>query len=229
MERKLSTKKYLIAFILTLVVFSGGILVGLFFENVRLSHSQQINLQEKTNLISLQLQQQYIGSGIADCKALNNILELNIVELGNKVETLSDYGKRSVLNDEDFKLQLRDYFLTELQFLFVSNEIDTKCTSDHIKVLFFYDENQNDIQGEILDYVKDLFGSRVLIFSFDPTFADEPMINVLLASYNIEKFPAVVVGSTVFQGPTSLKTLLREICSQLVGELPKECKVVASS
>lgn len=226
MERKLSVKKYVIAFVLTLIVFSGGISVGILFENVRLGHSKQINLQEKTNLISLQLQQQYIGSGIADCQALNSILERNIVELGNKVETISSYEKRSVLNYEDFKLQLRDYFLTELQFLFVSKEIDKKCKSDHVKVIFFYDENQNDVQGDILDYIKDLFGPSVLIFSFDSQFGDEPMINILITSYGIKQFPAVVVGDTVFQGPTSLKVLLKEICSQSLGELPKECRII---
>jgi hypothetical protein len=225
MERKVSKGKYLLAFLLTLLVFSGGIIMGVLFENVRLNDSRQINLEEKANLKSLQLQQGYIESGIAECEALNQILERNIANLDKKVYTIVDYEKRSVLNDKEFNLQLRDYFLTELQFLILSEQIDKNCESNHATVLFFYDEDKLDTQGRILDYLKSLFGPRVLIFSFDSGFTDEPMIDLLLTSYNIKRFPAIVVGDTVFQGSTSAKTLLKEICTNIPGDLPEECKV----
>lgn len=223
MERKVSTGKYLLAFLLTLVVFSGGIGIGIFFETVRLNDSKQINLEEKVNLKSLQLQQEYIKSGVAECAVLNQILERNIAELDEQVDIVLDYEKRSVLNDREFNLQLRDYFLTEIQFLVLSREIDKDCARDHVKVLFFYDEDKQDTQGRILDYLKVLFGPRVLIFSFDSGFTDEPIIKLLLASYNISKFPAVVVEDTVFQGPTTAKALLAEICKNMPGNLPEEC------
>ena len=91
MSRNLSKKKYLIAFILTLIIFSGGIMIGILFEDVRLNNSNDINLQEKVNLRSLQLQQNYIGSGIAECNALNGLLEENIKELGKKVQIISGF------------------------------------------------------------------------------------------------------------------------------------------
>jgi hypothetical protein len=224
MSRKLSGKKYLLAFILTLLIFSGGIIVGILFENVRLNDSNQINLQEKVNLRSLQLQQSYIESGIAECNALNDILEANIAELSKKVQIISGYEKKSVLNDHEFNLQLRDYFLTEIQFLLISQEIDNKCKRDNIRVIFFYDENKFDTQGQILDYLKDLFGRRLLIFSFDSQFKDEPMINLLLTSYKIKQFPAVVVEDKILQGHTSVDILMKEICSRMEGKLPKECE-----
>ena len=127
MSRTLSKKKYFLAFILTLIIFSGGILTGILFEDVRLNDSNEINLLEKVNLRSLQLQQNYIESGIAECNALNHILEANIKELGKKVQVISGYEKKSVLNEKEFNLQLRDYFLTEIQFLLISQEIDQKC------------------------------------------------------------------------------------------------------
>lgn len=223
MERKVSTAKYALAFILTLLVFSGGIAAGIFFEIIRLNHSRDLNLLEKVNLKSLQLQQEYVGSGIAECRALNQILERNIAELDLKVDLILDYEKKSFLNEREFKLQLRDYFLTEIQFLILSQEIDKSCRRDHVKVLFFYDENKQDTQGRILDYLKLLFGPRVLIFSFDSGFEEEPMIKLLLTSYQITTFPAVVVEDQVFQGLTSAKTLMAEICRQMPEDLPVEC------
>ena len=226
MSRNLSKKKYLIAFILTFVIFSLGIGIGLKFEDVRLNDSNKINLLEKVNLRSLQLQQNYIESGIAECTALNHILEANIKELGKKVQVISGYEKKSVLNEKEFNLQLRDYFLTEIQFLLISQEIDQKCDRDNVRLVFFYNENQFDTQGQILDYLKDIFGRRLLIFSFDSTFVDEPMIKLLLTSYDIKKFPAVVVEDNVFEEHTSVEKLMEEICSQMPGELPGECKKV---
>ena len=223
MERTISTGRYLLAFLLTLLIFSGGIIIGIFFETARLNDSRQINLEEKVNLKSLQLQQEYVNSGVAECRGLNQILERNIAELSRQVNTIQNYEKRALLNDQKFNLQLRDYFLTEIQFLLLSGEIDQECAREHVKVLFFYDEDKQDTQGTILDYLKTIFGPRVLIFSFDSGFTDEPMIKLLLASYNINRFPAVVVENTVFQGSTSAKTLLAEICKNMPGDLPGEC------
>ncbi len=223
MERRISLGKYLLAFVLTLLVFSGGIVIGIFFENARLNDSRQINLDEKVNLKSLQLQQEYVKSGIAECRSMNQILERTIAELDRKVDTIVDYEKRSVLKDKEFNLQLRDYFLTEIQFLLLSREIDRDCQRDHATVLFFYNEDKQDVQGRILDYLKSLLGSKVLIFSFDSQFTDEPMIKLLLTSYKINVYPAVVVEDKVFQGLTSTKVLLKEICAAMPAEKPAEC------
>src|SRR3989344_3880099 len=199
-ERITSTKKYLIAFVLTLLVFSGGIVVGIGIENARLSSAKQITLEEKVTLRSLQLQQNYIDSGITDCKTLNTILENNINELGKKVAIIIDYEKKAVFNEEEFQLQLQDYFLTEIQFYLLAKDIDKKCTQDNIKILYFYDENRDETQGDILVYLKKKFDNKVLIFSLDSGFMQEPMIKTLLTNYKINQFPALVIEDKVFEG-----------------------------
>lgn len=227
MERKVSTRKYILAFILTIIIFAGGVVLGIKLEGARLNDAQQITLQEKTNLLSLQLQQKYIESGRTECTALNQILEANINELGKKMATIIEYEKKSILNEQEFRVQLRDYFLTEIQFLLISEEINHKCKTDNIKIIYFYDENEFDTQGKILDYLKDVFKNEILVFSFDSGFQEEPMISVLLNSYGIKKFPAVVIESTVFQGHTDVETLKQSICwqfKQRQGIVPEQCK-----
>lgn len=226
MKRKLSLRNYVLALVLTIIIFSGGILLGIFIDRLRLNDAVQTTLNEKVNLRSLQLQQNYLDSGQADCKALNRVLEANINELAKKMAVVIDYEKRSVFNEAEFKLQLQDYFLTEIQFLLVSQEIDKKCTKDNIKILYFYDDNPFDTQGDILDYLKKVFGSRVLVFSLDSTFTQEPMINILLTSYNIKQFPAVIVDSQIFQGHTSVEALMDALCKEFLkidGKMPAEC------
>lgn len=226
LERKVSTKKYFMAFILTIVVFSAGVVLGIFLESARLNDAKQITLDEKVNLRSLQLQQNYIESGIADCNAFNQILEANINELTRKMEIVTEYEKNAIFNQEEFDLQLRDYFLTEVQFLLISQEIDKKCDKDNLKIIYFYDEDKFNTQGDVLDYVRKLFNGKVLVFSFNSAFDKEPMIRTLLTAYNITQFPSVIVDDKVFQGHTSVEVLLETVCHDFASwgkEVPVEC------
>ena len=232
MERTVSGKKYLIAFILTVVIFTGGIFIGILFEDLRLRDSQNDILSEKVVLQSLQLQQKYIDSGAADCATMNKILETNIDDLNKKMKEVIEYEKNSFVNTDEFNLQLQDYFLTEIQFLILSEEIDKKCSKDNVKVIYFYDENAFDTQGSILDYLRKVFGSKVLVFSLNSDFSQEPMINILLSSYNITEFPSVVVEDTVFQGHSSVEVLLYQVCtefSELGDTIPPQCEKVEST
>lgn len=226
LERKTSVKKYLIAFFLTLLVFSGGIVVGVGIERLRLESAKQITLEEKVSLRSLQLQQNYIDSGITDCKTLNTILENNINELGKKVSIIIDYKKKAVFNQEEFKLQLQDYFLTEIQFYFLAKEIEKKCPQDSIKILYFYDENRDETQGDILLYLKKKFENKVQIFSLDSQFTQEPMIKTLLTYYKIDEYPALVVEEKVFEGHQSADQLMEHLCTEFMkmdAAVPDEC------
>ena len=226
LERKTSIKKYFLAFTLTLLVFSGGVVAGLFIENLRLSSAKQIALTEKVTLRSLQLQHNYIASGLTDCKTLHTILENNINELGKKVAIIIDYEKKAVFNEEEFQLQLQDYFLTEIQFYLLAKDIDKKCQQDNIKILYFYDENRDETQGDILVYLKKKFDNKVLIFSLDSGFMQEPMIKTLLTNYNITQFPALVIEEKVFEGHQSADQLMEHLCTgflKMETSVPKEC------
>ena len=226
LERKTSIKKYFLAFILTLLVFSGGIMVGLGIENLRLNSAKQITLSEKVTLRSLQLQQNYISSGITDCKTLNTILENNINELEKKVALIIDYQKKALFNEEEFKLQLQDYFLTEIQFYLLAQEIEKKCPQNNIKVLYFYDENKDETQGDILVYLKKKFDNKLLIFSLDSGFTQEPMIKTLLTYYNITEYPALVVEDKVVEGHQTAEQLMQYICAdfqKMNSTVPEEC------
>ena len=226
LERKTSIKKYILAFILTLLVFSGGIVAGLFIENLRLSSAKQITLREKVTLRSLQLQHSYIASGLTDCKTLHTILENNINELGKKVAVIIDYEKKALFNEEEFKLQLQDYFLTEIQFYLLAKDIDKKCSQDNVKILYFYDEKKDETQGDILIYLKKKFDNKVLIFSLDSGFTEEPMIRTLLTNYNITQFPALVIEEKVFEGHQSADQLMKHLCTEFLkmdSSTPQEC------
>ncbi|MDP3919049.1 MAG: hypothetical protein Q8Q35_04075 [Nanoarchaeota archaeon] len=215
MNRQITYKIYVFAFIVTSLIFVLGFTIGLAVEKERLQNFDIINTEQEVDLRSLQLQEAYIELGNANCDALNHILEGNIAEVADSMDKILEFNKKSVFDEKLFNLQLRDYFLTEIQFLIAANEIKTKCESDAVIIIYFYDEDQQDVQGEVLNYMKDKMGSKILVFSFDSNFKDEPMIEVMLKTYNVTEFPTVVANDKIYSGGVGSEELREFICQEL--------------
>jgi len=216
MSRKVTVKIYIFAFIVTVLIFSLGLTIGLVVEKERLQAFDKINMEQEVDLKSLQIQEAYIELGDTNCEALNEILESNIDDVSESMHRILEFNKRSVVDSELFELQLRDYFLTEIQFLLMANQIKERCGSDAVTVLYFYDDDELDLQGEILNYLKDRLGSKMLVFSFDSNYREEePMIDIMLKTYNITEFPTVVANDKVYHGGVESEQLRGYICEQL--------------
>jgi hypothetical protein len=93
-----------------------------------------------------------------------------------------------------------------------------------VTVLYFYSRKCPDCenQGFVLDYLKKLFGDRLLIFALDREFSEEPMISIIADSYKVSSSPTIVVGDEVFDGFQSKDKLLALICGSFK-EKPSDC------
>jgi len=224
MKRKVSLKKYLSALIITILIFSLGSIFGIYLEGERFSYSEAINLEQKIELSSLQMQQLFISTLNPDlkCDGLTKLFESSLSHLDNSMNNMIDFQKKASFDQEKFNLNLREYYLTEIRYLLLSKQIKEKCPSESVEIIYFYSDNKLNVQGFILDSIKKEFGRNVLIFSFNSDFKQEPMIEVLLTSYNVSQFPAVIIGKTKFEGDTVKSELINEICNHLTNH-PK-CK-----
>ena len=59
MERKISKEKYILAALLTLLIFSLGLTLGILLDSVRLQKSEKLSKQQEVDYGSLQLQYLY--------------------------------------------------------------------------------------------------------------------------------------------------------------------------
>ncbi|HLD39866.1 MAG TPA: hypothetical protein VJB13_01880, partial [Candidatus Nanoarchaeia archaeon] len=83
-----------------------------------------------------------------------------------------------------------------------------------------------ETQGDILIYLKKKFDNKLLIFSLDSGFTQEPMIKTLLTYYNITEYPALVMENQVLEGHQSAEQLMQYICAdfqQMNSTVPDEC------
>ncbi|MFH0752501.1 MAG: hypothetical protein V1914_02780 [archaeon] len=200
-----------------MVVFVAGLSIGLVIEKARLISSEQNNLEQKLELSSLQVQQLFLDThSINDCDSIQNVIESNMDGLDQSMKRLIKYKKSAMINGGDFDLNLRNYFITELQYLLISEKIEKLCDTTTVNILYFYSRlEESDVQGYVLDFIKKKFGSQVRIFSFNAEFKQEPMIGLLIETYDLKQFPALIIDTKTFEGYTSEEEIAKEICDNI--------------
>ena len=200
-ERKTSTKTYFFAFLLSSFIFLIGLLVGHTLTLDRTSHLEDIAYKQKLDYESLQLQSLYLdlSSSNVSCSIFNNILEKSLNDVGNAQAKVDFYMKES--SEKSYTELKRDYIISQMRYWLLNKKIKESCPAKHVSVLYFYSNEECDDcgpQGTILSYLKEKLKDRLLIFSLDADFVDEPMINILKETYNITETPSIVIEEEVF-------------------------------
>jgi len=216
-DRKISKGKFGIALLITLVIFTIGVLIGLLIEEKRLDYVQSISNKQNIEYNSLQTQYLYV-SLLADeknCPTIINIFNKNLDELGRAQKRFEEYNVESSITRADFNNALREYLLAEIRYWLLAKKTKELCSVDTDTILYFYIGKEScvdcDSQGYVLDYLKSVYKDNLLIFSFNMENTNEPMVFVLKDTYNITKYPALVVNDMKFEGLTSQEDIIKEL------------------
>ena len=207
------TKKLIaVSAITATIIFLTGLFLGYTLDSLRGNEVLDNIKQNELDTESLILEQQFLDElGGDKCEIISNrVLELQ--------PTLTTIGRQlGKWHDADFKQQdfdylKRKYFITEIRFLMLLENLQKSCNSDYNTILFFYQINDDAStrQGYVLD---DLVNQQqnLIVLSIDKNYAEEPLVDILKAKYNINEAPSIVVdGRTVsgFVGEKELKVLL---------------------
>jgi hypothetical protein len=224
-ERRSASKgRYMAAAIITAVIFLLGMFVGFTVEGKRINMMQDMYVEQRVNFASSQMQYNYIqSSGELNCPAVYTVFYNNLKDLDIARVRLETFGQDSKLNTASFELLKREYTLEELRYWMLAEQAQKGCNQDIVRVLYFYSTDKEcpscSEQGFVLDYLKKLFGDKLLIFALDSNL-DEPMINVLMRQYNVTSFPGIVIENTMSSnGFVDKNTLLAVVCGSYNGTL----------
>jgi thiol-disulfide isomerase/thioredoxin len=221
---KVNKKRHLFALILTIAVFSIGILLGYSINEARVNYLQDVGKQQRLDFDSLRLQNLYVERLLEEenCEAISKTLERNINELEKTRARIESFIQDSG-NNEEYKFLKREYILEQLNYWLLARETKESCNDDIVLILYFYtgEEECEDCrtQGAILTNLKEEFKEKVLIFSMDATFYDEAMVSILRESFNVKYVPTIIVGKQKFEGFTKQAILSGEICSLIDDKL----------
>ncbi|MDD5086869.1 MAG: conjugal transfer protein TraF [Candidatus Nanoarchaeia archaeon] len=229
MVRELNKKRYLIAGIITAVIFLLGIMLGMVVEGQRVQYIDKVNRVEKLDYNSLQIQYAYIEqlSREENCEAVSKTFESSVKSLIETSERLESYEKNSNINKEEFKILKREYMLAQLNYWLLAQRTKNICDRDLVTILYFYSTDKEcprcGEQAFILTYLKQKFGGNLLIFSLDSTYTDEPMIEMLKQQYDIHEYPTLIIENRKVGGFSSKSEILSIICKEY-SEKTSECE-----
>ena len=218
-KRSLNKRLYIIVGIITFLIFSLGISLGVIMDFGRVRFLESNVYIQQDDYRSLQLQYLYISkleNNTKSCSILRIALEESIEDLSFSLDKVQQYEKESTFNSREFERIKRTYILDNLRYWMFSKSVKETCKDDIINILYFYSTKKCDVcpnQGTILTYFKKKLKDDLLVFPIDVDYlGEEKMIKILMTQYNITKLPTLVVDDILYSGIHSRNEMKKIIC-----------------
>lgn len=214
----ISKEVYFVAFLITTGVFLLGLLLGFVIEGKRVMMVQEKDQEQKIAFSSAQLQYQFLQQlqNEKNCPAMFTAFYDNLEDLEETRIRLEKYDRKATLDKKSFELLQREYLLAEVRYWLLASDIKKICDFDVVTALYFYSDEDScdtcDNQAFVLSYLKDLFGDKLLVFSFNAKIEHEPLIDLLKTAHNVTTYPSVVVDNITYHGFRDKDLLLQDVC-----------------
>lgn len=226
-KRRISKEKYILAAVLTILIFSLGLTLGAIIDNYRVKYIEDVSKLQEAEYKSLQFQYLYLTTLEQEgesCPVLSATLERTVNDLSSSLNKFLEYEKETRLNKDDYQLAARSYLLDNLRYWLFAQKSKEKCGLDIVSVLYFYSEDCSICpnQGIILSYYKKIFGEKILVFPINVDLENEPMINILTTNFNVTSYPTLIIEGKKYEGVIRKDPLGEIICDSLENET--ECE-----
>lgn len=208
LKRGLSLNIYIVALVVTVVIFCLGIYVGMVIdESAKANVDTELRTLEQDLYLS-RIMLLMEENTTAFCPIYSEKLEAVNAErqlIGDRLEYLETV--RGVY-DEEMKER---YFYLELENYLLMEKMKKDCGGDFVPVLFFYERGSEASlnQGDVLDQLRAAY-PEVKVFSFDGNM-DTAVVSVLKEKYLVSSYPAVVFDGTRLVGFQSLEQLEKKL------------------
>jgi hypothetical protein len=220
-KRKISSNKYIMAGIITLLIFMLGMSLTAVWDSKRVQWAENEKKLKDLDMQSLQFQYLFLSTLKQDrnetCAVLYTTLEQSVKELGQTLDALIKYQQDSDINAGEFNMLERNYILDNFRYWLFAKQVQDACDKDIVTVLYFYTKSrcgECQDQGTLLTHFKKIFKEKLLVFPIDSELkSDEISIALIEARYNITKYPSIVVRDKKYQGLVDKSQLENLICS----------------
>jgi len=203
---------------LTVLVFFAGILINYGLDFVRIDTIQSVIQAHEISRGAYFVEQEFVDSfGGNKCDIMQSRIG-NLKSEIHKVGTdLGSYSSFSFFKKKDFDYLKRKYFLLELQFFSLLQELNDECSSPYVPILFFYqiDDDKSESQGIILAEISKDYPESVAVISLDKDYKDEPLVQMLVEKYNVSSAPATIIDGQKYGSLLSINELKEIISSHL--------------
>jgi len=215
--RTISKDKYIIAGIITLLIFSLGLTLGIVLENHRYGIVEDINKQQDLKYSSLQLQYLYLSSfnNKNSCPLLQATLKGAIRDLSDSLGDVIAYEEEENPTSTKAIFIQRRYVLDNLRYWLLAAQSRQECDLAIVPIVYFYTDDCGSCpnQGTILSHFKGIFGDQLLVFPINLDLREqEPMVEVMMKQFNITHVPSLVIDDVKHEGVVKSDELEKAIC-----------------
>lgn len=200
MRAKIETKKYVLAFVITAMVFFGALLVSNRFSERRLNEVKAI--EDKISLDLLSSETQFALLKESSCKAIDHSTAFS-EELNSLTQKLS-YMEDNLGSENAQVLSLKKYYsLLQIKDSLLVKQVTEKCGTKPITIIYFY-SNKGDCdeckrEGYVLTKLREEY-PELRIYSFDYNL-DLSAVKTLRSIYGTKNtLPALVIWDENYYG-----------------------------
>lgn len=198
---------YIVAFIITALIFATALYASNYFNNQRLEDIRATQDTISTDILSLETQfdllQEHSCSDITE----NTTLPSELTSLGSQLSYMEAQGARS--QDEVTRLK-RLYSLLEIKDYLLMKQIAAKCNLKPVFILYFY-SNKGDCkdcerQGYVLTALAENY-PQLRIYSFDYNL-DVSALQTLISIDKVDdQLPALLINGKAYYGFQSVEDI----------------------
>ncbi len=207
MRPKIETKKYVLAFVITMIVFFGALAVSNRFSERRLAEIKDVESNISLNILSLETQFALLKE--FSCKAIDHSTAFS-EELNNLSQKLS-YMEENLGGANTEVTSLKKYYsiLQAKDYLLVQ-QLKAKCGVKLITVIYFYSNNSDCAdckkEGFVLERLREEY-PEIRVYSFDYNL-DISVVKTMKSIYGVKNtLPALIVGENIHYGFQSTEDL----------------------
>ncbi len=193
MRAKIETKKYVIAFVITAMVFFGALIISNRSSEKRLAEVKSI--ENKIALDILSSETQFALLKESSCKAIDHRTAFS-EELSNLARKLS-YMEESLGEDNVEVLGLKKYYsLLQVKDYILVKQVNEKCGIKPLTIIYFY-SNKGDCEdckrmGYVLTKLREEY-PELRVYSFDYNL-DISVVETMKSIYSVKnKLPAIII------------------------------------
>jgi hypothetical protein len=202
-NKKISWGFYAITLIITIAVFTSGIFFGIFLSSVKVGE-----LQNSVSELEKKRMEQELNLLLADylpnktCDIMAYEVEEMIPQINELAREVTFYEETKKFEEKEYAEAKRDYTISQIRYWLYLERLKSSCNLNVTTLIYFYSNRDCDLcrdQGVVLDYVKNMHKSDLMIFAFD-TDVELNSIEIIMKSYDIQELPSIIVDGELHQG-----------------------------
>lgn len=199
-RKKFDTKKYLLVFFITTIIFVAGIVIGSWTSNNKMGDIQELQDTLRSETLDTELQYSLIEEN--PCEFVNTT---DIVEQLYDIALKLDYMENILGAKDPRVIELKKYYsLLEIRQWLFNKKVNQECDNKKDLILYFYSNtkgacNDCEEQGFILSYLRKKQGTDLLIYSFDFDI-ESHTLDSLKNQYDIVSVPTLIINEKKHEG-----------------------------